>query len=134
MSETPFDPADNTVAGVNDYLATAAPDEVQRVLDAELASRARVGILEGPHVPTPDAVDAVTVRLQHHWTDANGVARGPGTEVQVTRQTAEQLVGARYATSTEVTPPNPTPAADTDHGMTGTTDAAEAVAAAVESV
>lgn len=115
-----FTPEDHTVQGVNDYLATAAPDEVQRVLDAELAGRGRVGILQGPHVPSAAAVEAVTVKLRHHWTDAAGTAHAPGAEVQVSRDTAEQLVGARYATSTDVETPDPTPAAETDTGMTGT--------------
>jgi hypothetical protein len=42
-----YDPADHTVAEVNDYLSTHAddPTEVDRVLNAERAGRARVGIL-----------------------------------------------------------------------------------------
>jgi len=40
-----FDPSAHTVVEVNDYLATADPAEVVRVLEAERAGKARKGIL-----------------------------------------------------------------------------------------
>jgi len=40
-----FDPAEHSVAEVNDYLEGASEDEQQRVLDAEAAGKARKGIL-----------------------------------------------------------------------------------------
>jgi len=40
-----FDPGDHTVAEVEDYVA-AHPDEAQRVLDAELAGKNRVTLVE----------------------------------------------------------------------------------------
>jgi hypothetical protein len=40
-----YDPGEHTVAEVNDYLDTASPEETQRVLDAELAGKARKGLV-----------------------------------------------------------------------------------------
>ena len=40
-----FDPSAHTVDEVNTYLATADPVEVERVLEAERAGKARIGIL-----------------------------------------------------------------------------------------
>lgn len=40
-----FDPSEHDVDEVNDYLATAALDEYDRVLQAEKAGKARKGVL-----------------------------------------------------------------------------------------
>lgn len=53
----PFNPAEYTVQAVNEYLDTADPAEVARVLNAEHDGEARVGILDGPHRPQPGASD-----------------------------------------------------------------------------
>jgi hypothetical protein len=45
-----FNPADHSVAEVNEYLESADADETARVLAAESATeKPRKGILEGPH-------------------------------------------------------------------------------------
>lgn len=44
-----FDPAQASVDEVNDYLAGADTNEVQRVLAAEAAGKARKGVLDGPY-------------------------------------------------------------------------------------
>lgn len=50
-----FDPAGYTVDGVNEYLETAEPDEVARVLAAESATdKPRKGIVDGPHAAVPE--------------------------------------------------------------------------------
>ncbi|GAA1138398.1 hypothetical protein [Nocardioides aquiterrae] len=48
-SESDYDPASDDVDGVNNYLANADEDEVQRVLAAEAAGKNRKGIVEGPY-------------------------------------------------------------------------------------
>jgi len=73
MAETkPFDPTAHTVAQVNEYLETAEPSEVERVLAAEADAEARKGILEGPHAaqdepeqPAPQA-ETTTKGLAFH--------------------------------------------------------------------
>lgn len=41
-----FNPAEHTVAAVQEHLATASPDEFAHVLEAERAGQGRKGILE----------------------------------------------------------------------------------------
>lgn len=51
-----FDPAEHTVAEVNDYL-DRHPDQAERVLAAEAdedTGRARRGVLAGPHAPAAE--------------------------------------------------------------------------------
>lgn len=43
-TQTPYEPADHTVEEVVEYLATASPEEVQRVQEAEAAGKDRAGI------------------------------------------------------------------------------------------
>lgn len=53
MSDTtPFDPASANVDQVNKYLATASPEEVARVLEAEKNGKNRSSI-EAPKPPAP---------------------------------------------------------------------------------
>lgn len=100
MSTTDYDPSEHTNQEVLDHLASADPDELQRVLELEAApeGRQRVGILR-----TLDAEqgELVTVQLRHHWTDAAGVAHAPGAELDVPKAVGEQLVAARYASSAD---------------------------------
>lgn len=44
-----FTPVGRTVDAVNEYLATASPEERQRVLAIEAENRNRAGIMDGPH-------------------------------------------------------------------------------------
>lgn len=57
---TEFDPTQHTVAEVQEYLTSAAPDEFQRVLEAEQAGKARQGVLEfsPPAEARAEAVEA----------------------------------------------------------------------------
>jgi hypothetical protein len=48
-SSLPFNPNDNDVDEVNDYLEQAAAEERERVLKLESEGKARKGILAGPH-------------------------------------------------------------------------------------
>lgn len=49
MADETYDPKEFTVDQVNEYLSTAGPDEVARVLGAEEDGFQRKGILSGPH-------------------------------------------------------------------------------------
>jgi hypothetical protein len=49
VDEELYDPGAHTVDEVNDYLGTVHDAEIDRVLEAEQAGKARVGILSGPY-------------------------------------------------------------------------------------
>ena len=51
-----FDPADHTVAEVQEHLASASPDEFARVQEAEKAGAGRKGVLEFTQTST-DALE-----------------------------------------------------------------------------
>lgn len=104
MTTTEYDPSEHTNQEVLDHLASADPDEVQRVLALEAGEggRQRVGILR-PNGALPED-DAVDVELVHHWTDAAGDSHSPGATVSVPLAVAEQLVNARFATSEQLQP------------------------------
>jgi hypothetical protein len=56
-----FDPSNQTGDEVNQYLATASPEERDRVLKAEKGSRKRASVLEGPHGSKDQAVGSGAV-------------------------------------------------------------------------
>lgn len=88
---TEYDPGAHTVAEVNKYLEGADATERERVVQVEAAGRKRVGI-------TNQGQPTTTVKLRHHWTDSQGKAHVPGAEVAVSKDVADQLLAANYAT------------------------------------
>lgn len=67
----PFDPADHTVAEVEEYLTAADPDEFRRIYDAEAAGKERKGILALTAPQQTDETDE---------TDETGAADTGGEE------------------------------------------------------
>jgi len=54
--ETPFDPAEHDLETVQKHLASAEPEEVERVLELERVGKKRKTLLEKPPTQDPGAV------------------------------------------------------------------------------
>lgn len=92
---TESDPKDFTVPQVNDYLAgvTTDEDEARRVLEAEKAGEARVGILDGPH---GYADDQGGLKMAQPASDGQTGDEGATTEAKTFQDAAKDAVESRH--------------------------------------